>query len=145
MSRTYNEVKQEVEQIRDGLGMPIDDGVKQVVIALRLWNFPTSASCEGHLDRGAPYPWVEIYAPDQEEKSWLRANRHQRNRLTKLLNEFYEATNSKCRFGYEDIGIYGGFRLIDEGVKSMKKSATSLERQRKDFDVFAEFLIDRLK
>lgn len=143
MQRTYDEVADEVEHITDGLNLPIDAGIKKTVIALRLWDFPTDGSCEGHLDRALPYPWVDIYAPDQEEAAWIQANQQQRERLTKLLDEFYNATHHKHLFAYEDIGIFGGFRLTNKAAKSLKKSEDNLMKLRKDFDVLADFLVGK--
>lgn len=50
----------EVNQWTDGLGKPIDAGIKEAVIALNLLGFKTRQSCEGHLDHGYPYPWVDF-------------------------------------------------------------------------------------
>ena len=82
----YKKFSDEVESISDGLGMPIDRGIKKLVIALMMWNFPTYGSCEGHFDHGHPYPWVEIYAPEQAEQAWLEANQAERRRLSKIIN-----------------------------------------------------------
>jgi hypothetical protein len=40
--------------------MPIDKGILETVVALNALDIPTSGSCEGHLDHGLPYPWVDI-------------------------------------------------------------------------------------
>jgi hypothetical protein len=49
-----------VEGIRDALGKPVDAGIKSLVIALNAHGFPTTASCQGHLDWGIPAPWVDV-------------------------------------------------------------------------------------
>jgi hypothetical protein len=56
-----------VEGIRDALGKPVDAGIKSLVTALNASGFPTTASCEGHLDWGIPAPWVDVQpAPTRE-------------------------------------------------------------------------------
>src|SRR5580704_5515502 len=47
----------------DATGMGIDRGISNTVIALNLLGVPTSSSCEGHIERGLPAPWVEIGKP----------------------------------------------------------------------------------
>lgn len=44
----------------DRLGMPVDPGIRGVVVALNSCGIYTTASCEGHLERGLAYPWVDI-------------------------------------------------------------------------------------
>ena len=40
--------------------MSIDSGIFDLIVTLNALGFPTSASCEGHLDRGVAAPWVDI-------------------------------------------------------------------------------------
>ncbi len=49
-----------MKRITDGLGMEIEPGIWDTVKFLKAHDFPTYASCEGHIDRGMPYPWVDI-------------------------------------------------------------------------------------
>jgi hypothetical protein len=58
-----------VEQFTDRLGATIDEGIFETVVVFNLLGFRTFQSCEGHLDHGAPYPWVDVI--DSE-----RFNRH---------------------------------------------------------------------
>src|SRR5689334_14553390 len=59
--------QQEWEQIAarfytatDKIGMRIDSGILETVIALNVLGIETSASCEGHLDHGVGAPWIDI-------------------------------------------------------------------------------------
>jgi hypothetical protein len=61
-----------VEGIRDALGKPVDAGIKSLVTALNARGFPTTASCEGHLDWGIPAPWVEVRPAPTREGAALR-------------------------------------------------------------------------
>lgn len=144
MKRTYEEVANEVNGITDGLNKPVDQGIKKSVIALRLWDFPTDGSCEGHLDRSLPYPWVDIYAPELPEKAWIKANESERKRLKLLLNDFYKTAPYHYRFDFEAIGIFGGFRLRSSGSKNHKQpNAELLKKYREDFDSLADFLVNK--
>lgn len=59
---TIKEALAKVDAITDALGKPIDENVRQIVAALHLHGIPTTGSCEGHVDWGEPYPWIDIGA-----------------------------------------------------------------------------------
>ena len=64
----------QVDSMRDALGKPVDAGIKSLVTALNVSGFPTTASCEGHLDWGVPAPWVDVApVPTQESVALYRA------------------------------------------------------------------------
>ena len=73
----------EIQETTDGLGLPLDKGIVEGVVALNLFGFPTSQSCEGHFDINAlehrfkylnpfieiapdNYPWADIYSGELE-------------------------------------------------------------------------------
>ncbi len=53
------QIKLDVEKCVDKLGKGIDEGIKDTVIFLNALDLPTSDSCEGHIERGLPVPYVE--------------------------------------------------------------------------------------
>lgn len=53
-------IKQKLLRVRDGMGMPIDAGIFDTVVALNALGFTTVQSCEGHADHGVCAPWVDI-------------------------------------------------------------------------------------
>ncbi|MFA7315790.1 MAG: hypothetical protein WC059_03255 [Candidatus Paceibacterota bacterium] len=63
----WNSKFKEVEMITDRLGKRIDSNIKESVVAFSALGFNTSGSCEGHLDRGLPYPWIDIDAFDKKD------------------------------------------------------------------------------
>jgi hypothetical protein len=89
----------EVDALRDGIGKPIDPGIRETVAILQLLGLHTRQSCEGHIDWGLPAPWVALYVPEAEQlrekilplESWLEVLQeddeafervcHERNRL----------------------------------------------------------------
>jgi len=48
------------ESVADRLGKGLDAGVLETVAGLHRRGIATTASCEGHLDRGLPYPWIDF-------------------------------------------------------------------------------------
>jgi len=62
----WNAKATEVDKWGDGLGLGIDVGIKETVIVLNLLGFKTAASCQGHMDRGVPAPWIDFDLEDSE-------------------------------------------------------------------------------
>ncbi len=56
----WDQALSRVEKITDRLGKKIDSGIKETVTVFLVSGFNTDGSCEGHLDRGLPYPWIDI-------------------------------------------------------------------------------------
>lgn len=54
------EIKKEVDEITDKTGLHINSKIKELIIGLRALGIETIAYCEGHLNWGNPYPWVDI-------------------------------------------------------------------------------------
>ncbi len=48
--KLWDEAAARIETITDRLGLEIDEGIKEVVIAFLVNGFPTQQSCEGHLE-----------------------------------------------------------------------------------------------
>jgi hypothetical protein len=61
---TWDETAEKFRKVTDRLGMPIDDGIFDTVVALNILGVTTRMSCEGHLDHGLSYPWIDIGLPD---------------------------------------------------------------------------------
>jgi hypothetical protein len=150
----WNRTTRALRSITDGLGKRVDPGIKEVVIALRVYQFPTTGSCEGHLRWGVPFPWVEVGAPHPDAwkqgkrkiKAQRRKNLTHQVRLLDLLGQFYEdrttpydALLSLDRHGFDS------FRLQSAGGPSSAvlvpaKRKTRLARYQKEMSDFAAFL-----
>ena len=148
-----------MEKITDGLGLPVDKGIKESVASLMAHDFPLDGSCEGHLDRGSPYPWIDVYLEIPKDKLALRGRErveyvkemraeHQpyQDRLQKLLDEFYQDHSSANRFVMEPRGIFGAFRIEPAKAEAMEAQTDSdvkeadLEKAREEMLAFAELL-----
>ncbi|MEK6861868.1 MAG: hypothetical protein AABY07_07930 [Nanoarchaeota archaeon] len=48
-----------------GIGdyLSIDPEISDLVKAINIFGIKTTASCQGHLNRGHPFPWVGIWPP----------------------------------------------------------------------------------
>lgn len=62
MMNDLETIKKEVDLLADKLGRPIDEKIKPLVIGLKYHGIKTTASCQGHTDRGYPFPWVKVGA-----------------------------------------------------------------------------------
>lgn len=62
----WDGIRRQVDSLTDRLGMPVDEGIKNVVIGLNANGISTISSCGGHIeeDRFA-FPWVGCAASDQ--------------------------------------------------------------------------------
>lgn len=56
----WQKIEKDAERIIDSLHKRIDPKIKFAVVSLKANGLGTIASCEGHLNRGLPYPWVDV-------------------------------------------------------------------------------------
>jgi hypothetical protein len=56
----WRDMLKRAKSIRDGLGMPIDKPIIEIVVILRLLGFNTTGSCSGHIRRITSGPYVNI-------------------------------------------------------------------------------------
>lgn len=135
------EIERNVDILVDNTGEHIDKKIRHIVVALRFAGFNTAASCEGHLDHGFPYPWVDIAYDDK------RLSRNEKKRLKKLLKQFYKNRHSRHRLlilPFADYRIQSvrwprGLRKRKNHVDST--DGTLLSRYQDEMDGFADFLI----
>lgn len=69
------DIRARVGEFTDKLGREMDPGILETVVTLNVAGFATVQSCEGHLDHGTPYPWVNLADVGWEriiEKDWVR-------------------------------------------------------------------------
>lgn len=150
----------EVEKITDGLGYPIDGGIKNAVAAFNLSGFPTDGSCEGHTegDHGEVFPWIDVSFPEPEEwrdneneqKKWRMENLVLQKNILGLLEEFYmeRKTPMELRLMPRYIGAFGAFRIQSVGA-DLSELVPPAElkayhsRYKAEMDAFTDFLKER--
>lgn len=101
----------------------LDFHVRDLVMGLWRWEIKTEMSCEGHLDHGAPFPWVDV--PYSEAEHLARVVSWQ-NRL--ILPDGSENKNTWV------IRPRASLRLMPENRNR------SLEEMREDAIEFGKFL-----
>ncbi len=60
MNSRYKQELRKLKHAADGLGLGIDAGILHAVAVFNAIGLKTRASCEGHLDRGLPYAWIDF-------------------------------------------------------------------------------------
>jgi len=58
--KTYEQALKEVDELCDRLSMPIDEKIKPLVAAFRMFGVTTTMSCQGHGGHGLRYPWIDV-------------------------------------------------------------------------------------
>jgi hypothetical protein len=64
----WQELSTKFANATDGLGMGIDPGIFEAVVALNALGIRTTDSCEGHLENGSPAPWIDVEAHITKEE-----------------------------------------------------------------------------
>lgn len=73
--KRWRKIEQKINAATDGLGMPIDDGIKEAVIAFNANGFITQQSCEGHIDRAQAAPWIHIISKKDTSNLSIKADK----------------------------------------------------------------------
>lgn len=111
----------------------LDPRIEGVVVALNNAGVRTTQSCEGHLERALPYPWVRIIEQDCEAlQSQLRAFYQHRNvpydqilMIEHLLDDEYMLRS------------HGG---ISQESRALDHRAGRLKVYQAEMQAFADFL-----
>lgn len=56
----WNETFARFSRTTDRLDKPIDPGIPEIVVAPNMLSIPTAQFCEGHLDHGLAYSWINL-------------------------------------------------------------------------------------
>jgi hypothetical protein len=121
----------------DGMGKRIDIGIMGVVLYLNLHGVSTTASCEGHLDHGHPYPWVWVPEADMDA-------------LNALLSAFYPMHTPaddrilvmECDL-VEDEVILRPLGADKQDSRADDERTRKLAEYQREMQCFAEFLRDK--
>jgi hypothetical protein len=125
----WEEAEQQAEKITDGLGKIIDAGIKETVIALKVHGFVTIGSCEGHLDHGLPYPWIDIESP-------LAENNLSNPRFQQLRKKYMRERQGREKMNEEErtVLIKMAEQQIKENYQEYKRLKELLEEFYKSED-----------
>jgi len=101
-------IRNNLDDWRDGLNKGIDEGIKNTVAYLNVLDFHTSQSCEGHIDGGVPTPWIAIESSSEPEERFIEEEEIFRNvakehgisldqiKIADNMDAYWEAIN-KCK------------------------------------------------
>src|SRR6266700_2817447 len=96
----WQETTRYFARVVDGLGTRIDPKIRDTVVAFNVVGIHTVASCAGHVDHGAPYPWIDVGDPAIEELSQTIARRlHEGERDAPETKQLQH----RCRLLYLDV------------------------------------------
>jgi len=104
----WKRIEAQVDRIVDRLGLPVDEAIKPLVVALKANDFGTTGSCEGHIDNGPAYPWVDIESKLAES---LATDRH----YGELKQKYGKWKAGIASMAPEDVAAYE--RLIDTMIR----------------------------
>jgi len=131
--RNLEEVRKEVEELRDSQGEPIDPKIKDLVIGLRRWGIKTVRSCEGHSEGDYskeglpyPYPWVEIDKADIMD-------------IIRILQHWWQGKDRNIPSTGQPRWIIKAYAGVIKIIPEDKKSRTLKEMQ-EDAVAFGKFL-----
>lgn len=160
--KRWNEAAERLNHIDVG-NIPIDKHIRETIVALNVFDIPTTASCGGHLenpDNDAPYLFVQnVEDPPEDEpedvkKAWLRKNEILAEKVKSLLEEFNSGRpESKYMLYLRDIG-QPGYRIESGAEKEWKameargetrakmnsKAPELITGARAEFAAFTDFL-----
>lgn len=124
--------------MKDRRGTLVDPGIKKIVAALKMHEVNTAASCEGHMDHGFPYPWVDV------------DGRNEMLKLTDLVEKFNAWLKPVQIFPLQIIpmGYYKDNARLQtpnfdmKNILSLEKNETILLYLRGQMNIFADYLIN---
>ena len=131
------------KHINDGWG-GIDKKIEGIVVALNALKIPTTGSCEGHINRDAPAPWIKITSQNEPKniktesiasQQRRKENSRIRKKVLKLLNRFYKdrrvSFDLRLRITDANVGfwIHNGGKFYDQWRKEINVRAKNIERE----------------
>ncbi|HWS85052.1 MAG TPA: hypothetical protein VN207_12430 [Ktedonobacteraceae bacterium] len=95
--QVWQQTFEQVALTTDALGKRIDIGIMGLVLALNAYGIKTTASCEGHLDHGNPYPWVWVEKSSGEALSRMVKAFGGNLKISQIFDDTYQLTSSTSR------------------------------------------------
>lgn len=157
------EIRNEIEQITDATGRPIEPGIKEAVVMFNAHGLRTRQSCEGHSETDRDFeqqslaPWVEVNPEEPDVEKWQyndelrekvdKEGRELRLKSIRLLDRFYRVNERKVPYdvmlGFDNIAY--GFRIQSNGLEVLPDLPEETRNERrllykKEMDDFTEFL-----
>jgi hypothetical protein len=126
--RQWEEMERRMNEMGDFLGKGIDEKIKETVIALNLYGFTISNSCEGHLTRGVAFPFVNIEASGKPKWTY------------KGEKELFEAIANEKHISLEKLDRTSDEWDLDVYLEVQKEQGIRMTRIQKEGNEFQETL-----
>ncbi len=65
--QAWQALQERFSRVVDRIGERIDLGIMDAVVSCNATGLYTTASCEGHLDHGLAYPWIDVSCEEAED------------------------------------------------------------------------------
>ena len=139
------QVAEQMKNIGDSLGMPIDEGIFRDVVILNSIGFKTRQSCEGHPEneRFGSYPWIDILFSDENESKTEARELFFRSLYLDLV-DFYKNRNVPHRYKLTYSEFLGDdlniriFSMVNPNVFPDRNNTYKFYK--KELDDFCEYL-----
>lgn len=125
----WESTMKETDIIIDGLGKRIDSGIKETVTALKVNDYETTGSCEGHLDHGLPHPWLDV------EMSLTTDERKQMKELRDRLLHAHNANKQPDNSDLAQRDVFEEKRIAFENTLSNLCEEFYSQHEPKNFDI----------
>lgn len=105
----------------------IDEKIQKLVTTLNYAGFQTTGSCEGHINRDAPAPWIKIGSDEIDKDAELR------EKMIKLLDRFYvsRAVPQDVRLMISDASfgfyLHNGGEFYDKWREEVQTTAAQIK------------------
>jgi hypothetical protein len=142
--QTLTQKRLEIDNIFDAEGKGIDEEIKDVIIALNIADFPTTASCQGHYGEepgGIGAPWVEIGASDEPEERF-----NNQNAIFQRIAEKYKMPLEELRRSFNPDAYWEAMKEASEQGETVEYQEWDKKNQelfKKAQNLLDEFYKDR--
>jgi len=125
-TKKWNLFLNKLNYISDSLGMPIDEKIKELVVAMNLFGLRTEGSCQGHPNKRLLFPYIYCkisgepkyqYRREKQIKKKLMQKYHIKN--NKMLHSDSDSSN---KFWDEYVKIIFKLKYLNKYVKWAKKN-----------------------
>lgn len=129
-------VVKELKKTGDANGLKLDKGIFQTIVFLNALGFYTVSSCEGHLNWGLPYAWIDFSGKTAKKESGLAEKgksiywsvfNHARDVANELSDKKYVVKNKRK----SELESKYWHKIYNKELKSNKKYKQFLSLQKK--------------
>jgi len=144
-----NSLYKKFNNIKDEWG-GVDKKILKAVVALNLIGLNTSGSCEGHLNKNSPLPWIKI-SPPLKAKNKDNVIKDYELKIRKLLKLFYKNKknlNDKTKLvitkGNYGFWLHPNKNLFKKWRKFVLKNVSFYKNKKNLYKIKKEFILPKI-